>query len=177
MGDESVVAEVEVSDTGERGRNESPANRCDVLRWWCLSFASSAMRSFSCTISASMRRSDSSSRSRWFSILSVSRSCSPILISSSNITVRSMATLYLDSKSSSDEVWLRAWRSKSSFCTSISRSFIWSVRWVSRKPVISFCRTFCALLASVLLCLYFVCARSISTYSSWDSPRGGLRQL
>jgi hypothetical protein len=31
------------------------------------------------------------------------------------MTSRSMATLYLVSMSSSDEVWLRVWRSKSSF--------------------------------------------------------------
>jgi hypothetical protein len=117
----------------------------------------SARRSFSCTISDSIRRSDSSSRSRWVSILRPSRSCSPILTSSSIMTARSMDTLYFDSTSSSDDVWWRAWRSKSSLCTSMSRSFIWSVRCWSRSAVISFCRAFCALLASVLLCLYLVC--------------------
>ncbi len=138
VGDERPVADVDVSDTGERGRNVLPDSRLPVLRWWCLSTVSSAMRSFSCTISASMRRSDSSSRSRCVSIRSLSRSCSPILISSSSMTVRSMATLYLDSRSSNDDVWWRAWRSKSSFCTSMSRSFICSARWDSRKLVISF---------------------------------------
>lgn len=64
VGEERVVAEVDVSDTGERGRSESPASRFEVLRWWCLSIVSSAMRNFSCTISVSMRRSVSSSRSR-----------------------------------------------------------------------------------------------------------------
>lgn len=116
----------------------------------------SANRSFSCTISVSILRSDSSSRSRWVSMRSPSRSCSPIFSSSSSITPRSIATLYLDSTSSSDDVWLRAWRSKSSLCTSMSRSLSWSVRWASRRLVISFCSVFCALLASVLLCLYFV---------------------
>ncbi len=33
VGDDSVVAEVAVSDTGERGRRESAASRLDVLRW------------------------------------------------------------------------------------------------------------------------------------------------
>lgn len=156
VGDDIEVVDVAVSETGERGRKESPASRCDVLRWWCLSIVCSANRSFSCTISASILRSESSSRSRWFSILSASRSCSPILISSSRMTVRSIATLYFDSISSSDEVWLRVCRSKSSFWTSISRSLCCNDRCESRRAVISFWRIFCALLASVLLCLYFV---------------------
>lgn len=61
--------------------------------------------------SASILRSDSSSRNRCDSIRSFSRSCSPILISSSIMTPRSMAWLYLDSMSSSDDVVLRACRS------------------------------------------------------------------
>jgi hypothetical protein len=52
----------------------------------------SAKRNFSCTISASIRRSDNSSRSRWVSIRNASRSCSPILSSSSIITPRSIDT-------------------------------------------------------------------------------------
>jgi hypothetical protein len=32
VGDERVVADVDASDTGERGRKESPASRLDVLR-------------------------------------------------------------------------------------------------------------------------------------------------
>jgi hypothetical protein len=154
VGDESVVAVVEASDAGERGRSESPARWCDTLRWWCLSMVASAMRSFSWTISASILRSDSSSRIRWFSMRSASRSCSPFLTSSSIMTALSMDTLYLDSMSSSDDVWLRAWRSKSSLCTSMSRRRICSARCASRRAVISFCSVFCALLASVLLCLY-----------------------
>lgn len=156
VGEESVVAVVEASEAGERGRNESPDRWLDTLRSWCLSMVSCAMRNFSCTMSASILRSDSSSRIRWFSIRSASRSCSPILSSSSIITPRSIDTLYFDSTSSNEDVWLRAWRSKSSLCTSMSRSFICSVRCESRRTVISFCSMFCALLASVLLCLYFV---------------------
>lgn len=115
VGEDSVVADVDVSETGERGRRESPASRLDVLRWWWFSMVSSAIRNFSCTISASMRKSDNSSRSLCVSILNPSRSCSPILISSSSMTVRSKVTLYFDSRSSSDDVWLRPWRSRSSF--------------------------------------------------------------
>ena len=33
VGEDSVVADVEASDTGERGRNESPARWFDTLRW------------------------------------------------------------------------------------------------------------------------------------------------
>jgi hypothetical protein len=157
VGEERVVADVDASEAGERGRNASPARWFDTLRVWNLSMVASATRSFSCTISDSMRRSDSSSRSRWVSILRPSRSCSPILSSSSIMTPRSIDTLYLDSTSSRDDVWLRAWRSKSSLCTSMSRSRSWSVRCPSRSAVISFCSVFCALFASVLLCLYFVC--------------------
>jgi hypothetical protein len=113
-------------------------------------------RSLSCIISASIFKSESSSRNRWVSIRRFSLSCSPTLISSSIITARSIATLYLDSRSSSDEEVFRAWRSKSSFATSISRSLSWRVRFKSRSVVISFCRTFCAEAASVLDCLYFV---------------------
>lgn len=65
-------------------------------------------RSLSCRISASILRSESSSRRRCVSIRRCSRSCSPILISSSIITALSMATLYFDSRSSSEEVVFRA---------------------------------------------------------------------
>lgn len=58
------MADVEVSEIGERGRNESAASWCETLRWWCRSIVSSAMRSFSWMISASILRSDNSSRSR-----------------------------------------------------------------------------------------------------------------
>lgn len=66
--------------------------------------------------------------------------------------------LYLDSRSSSDDVVCRAWRSKSSLATSISRSLNCSALFVSRRLVISFCRVFCTELASVLACLYLVCS-------------------
>jgi len=83
----------------------------------------SCFLSLSCKISASIFRSDSSSRRRWASTRRRSRSCSPILISSSSMTALSMATLYLDSRSSSEELVFLAWRSKSSLATSMSRSF------------------------------------------------------
>ena len=114
-------------------------------------------RSLSCIISASIFKSESSSRSLCVSIRRFSRSCSPTLISSSIMTARSIATLYFDSKSSSDEDVFRACLSKSSFATSMSRSLSCSVLFESRSVVISFCSTFCAELASVLDCLYFVC--------------------
>lgn len=111
----------------------------------------------SCRISASILRSDSSSLSRCASTRNCSLSCSPILISSSSMTARSMATLYFDSRSSSDEVVLRAWRSKSSLATSMSRSLRWSDLFVSRRVVISFSRMPCAAFASDLdsLCFLF----------------------
>lgn len=62
----------------------------------------------SCISSASILRSASSSRKRCDSIRSFSRSCSPIFISPSKMTARSIAWLYFDSISSSDEVVLRA---------------------------------------------------------------------
>jgi hypothetical protein len=144
---------------GERGRSvcESRARWLETARAWCFSMVASARRSFSWVMSDSIFRSDSSSRSRCVSMRRASRSRSPIFISSSSMTSRSMATLYLVSMSSSDDVWLRVWRSKSSFCTSTSRSCRCRVRWASRRVVISFCSRFCALLASALLCLYLVC--------------------
>src|SRR5690242_1115695 len=81
VGDDKFVAEVDVSDRGERGRNESAESISEVLRWWSVSRLFSALRSFSETMSASMRRSDRLSFKRWFSMRSDSRSCSPILIS------------------------------------------------------------------------------------------------
>jgi hypothetical protein len=119
-------------------------------------FQAPCFLSLSCMISASILRSDSSSLSLCVSIRRFSLSCSPILISSSIITARSMATLCFDSKSSSDDDVFRACLSKSSFATSMSRSFICRVRLVSRKVVISFCNVFCAVFASALACLYLV---------------------
>lgn len=100
------------------------------------------LRSLSCIISASIFRSDSSSRKRWVSILKCSLSCSPTLISSSIITALSMATLYFDSRSSKEDEVFRACLSKSSFWTSISRSVSCNVRLESRSVVISFCNVF-----------------------------------
>lgn len=113
-------------------------------------------RNLSCIISASIFRSDSSSRSLCVSIRRFSRSCSPILISSSIITARSIATLNFDSRSSKDEEVFRACLSKSSLATSISRSFSCNVRFESRSVVISFWRMFCAAFASDFDCLYLV---------------------
>jgi hypothetical protein len=62
----------------------------------------------SCRISASILRSASSSLSLCVSTRSRSRSCSPILTSSSSMTALSIATLYLDSRSSRDDVVVRA---------------------------------------------------------------------
>ena len=121
------------------------------------SVGSCLLRNLSCIISASIFKSESSSRSLCVSIRRFSRSCSPTLISSSIITARSIATLYFDSKSSSDEDVFRACRSKSSFATSISRSLSCNVLFASRSVVISFCNVFWAAPASVLDCLYFVC--------------------
>lgn len=113
-------------------------------------------RSLSCMMSASTLRSDSSSRNRWVSMRSVSRSFSPILISSSIMTPRSIDILYFDSTSSKEEKVFRACLSISSFCTSMSRNFSCIVRFTSRSSVISFCKAFCAAFASFFDCLYFV---------------------
>lgn len=66
VGDERLVLVVEASDMGERGRSveESLARWFETVRWWCFSMVASARRSFSCVISDSIFRSDSSSRSR-----------------------------------------------------------------------------------------------------------------
>lgn len=142
-----------VSNMGLSGM-ESSVETMDI--WRCCS----CFFSLSCRISASILRSESSSRSRCVSILSCSRSCSPILISSSIMTTFSIAALYLDSMSSRDESVIRACRSKSSFATSISRSLCCSVRFVSLKVVISFSRVFCAAFASAFDSLYFLCGDS-----------------
>lgn len=117
----------------------------------------SCFLSLACRISASILRSDSSSRRRCASILNCSLSCSPILISSSIMTALSIAPLYLFSRSSRDELVCLACRSKSSFATSISRSLCCSVRFVSRSVVISFSSVFWAALVSVRDSLYFRC--------------------
>ena len=126
----------------------------------CLAAVASALRNLSCRTSASTRRSLSSSRSLCVSILKASLSCSPALISSSNITPRSIETLYFDSRSSKDEVVFLACFSKSSLETSISRSFMVMVRFESRRVVISFCSAFWASFASDLACLYLVYIKS-----------------
>lgn len=141
----------ELSNVGDSGTDRSVdmVDRC----------LASCFLSLSCRISASIFRSASSSRSRCDSTRSFSRSCSPSLISSSIITPLSMATLYLDSRSSRDEVVFLACLSKSSLATSMSRSRSCRVRVVSRSVVISLSRAFCAVLASDLDSLYFLCGR------------------
>jgi len=141
MGDEAV----EFGEDGEFGAVRSVDNVGSCL-----------LRSLSCIISASIFKSESSSRSLCVSIRRFSRSCSPILISSSIITARSIATLYFDSRSSREEDVFRACLSKSSFATSISRNLSCNVLFESRSVVISFCKVFCAAPASVLDCLHFV---------------------
>lgn len=153
-GDEVVVTDVEASDIGDGGRSES-IDRGVVLLSRFFVMIPSACFNLPCRISASTFSSEYSSLTRWFSILRASRSCSPILISSSIKTPRSIDTLYFDSRSSNDDVWFRACLSKSSFWTSISRTLNCSVRFVSLSVVISFCSVACALLASAFACLYF----------------------
>ena len=104
MGEEAVDAGEPSSKAGELGAVRSVA----IEGSW-------RFRSLSCIISASIFRSESSSRSRCVSIRSPSLSCSPILISSSIMTARSIATLNFDSRSSNDEEVFRACLSKSSF--------------------------------------------------------------
>ena len=111
-------------------------------------------RSLSCMISASILRSDNSSLSLCVSIRRPSLSCSPIFISSSIITARSIATLYFDSRSSNEDDVFRACLSKSSFWTSMSRKVSCRCLFASRSVVISFCKTLCAAPASVFDCLY-----------------------
>lgn len=77
----------------------------------CRRAENSARRSFSCLISASILKSESSSRNLCVSILKLSLSCSLVFNSSSNMTPLSIATLYFDSRSSSDDVVCRACRS------------------------------------------------------------------
>lgn len=148
-GDSGMVSSVEMA---ERWRSS-----CFLILSW--------------RMSASILRSESSSRNRCASTLRRSRSCSPILTSSSNMTALSIATLYLDSKSSKDDVVFRAWRSKSSFATSISRSFSCSVLLASRRVVISFSSVFCAAFASVLDSLYFLCERSVGHFLPPRTPQ------
>ena len=136
VGDEVDVVG-DSSDNADCGLARSAINGGGFFRR-SRSDTSSAWRSLSCLISASILRSLNSSRSLCVSILRASLSCSPALISSSAITPRSIATLYFDSRSSNDELVFRAWRSKSSFDTSMSRSRSCIVLLASRRVVISF---------------------------------------
>lgn len=157
VGDEAVVVG-ERSEIKECGLDEGATKGAGVRKRW-RSNAASARRNLSCLISASTLRSESSSRNLCAAIRSDSRSCSPVLISSSNNTPRSMATLYLDSISSSDDVVFRACLSKSSFATSMSLNLSCMVLFESRSVVISFCKVFWAAFASILACLYFACTK------------------
>lgn len=74
------------------------------------------------------------------------------------MTARSIAMLYLDSRSSNEDVVFLACRSKSSLATSMSRSLSCSVLFASRSVVISFSSVFCAAFASALESLYFLCS-------------------
>lgn len=99
-GDEGSTFRSKVGDSGTEMSVEM------VERW-----RDSCFLILSCRSSASILRSESSSRRRWASIRIFSRSCSPCLISSSIMTPLSIAWLYLDSMSSRDDVVLRACRS------------------------------------------------------------------
>lgn len=105
-GVESVV----VGEISERGEAEGGTVCSDgnCLLW---STFSSAFLNFSLTISASILRSDNSSRNRCVSIRKASLSCSPTLTSSSIITDLSIAMLYFDSISSSEDSVFLCWRS------------------------------------------------------------------
>jgi hypothetical protein len=105
-----VIIGEEAVDVGEPAKEGELGAVMSVVRE-----VSCRFRSLSCRISASIFRSDSSSRSRCVSIRRFSLSCSPTFISSSIITALSIATLYFDSRSSYDEDVFRACLSKSSF--------------------------------------------------------------
>lgn len=97
----------EVGERGNAGRADSGKGRARA-ETRCCSMVDSASRSFSVEISDSILRSESSSRKRCVSTRSPSLSCSPERISSSSMTPLSMETLSFDSRSSKEEVVLRA---------------------------------------------------------------------
>lgn len=86
VGDEALVV---VGDNSERGDAEM-AIGCRVKFFSRRAKLSVAFRNFSLVMSVSILRSDSSSRNLCASIRRLSRSCSPVRISSSRITPRSM---------------------------------------------------------------------------------------
>jgi hypothetical protein len=90
-----VIIGEEAVEVGESSKDGEFGAEMSVSRE-----VSCRFRSLSCKISASILRSDSSSRNRCVSIRRFSLSCSPIFISSSIITALSIATLYFDSRSS-----------------------------------------------------------------------------
>ena len=81
--------DVSVGDSSDRG-DPAAMPGCNVRGLYLLSSAASAFRSFSLVISVSILRSENSSFSRCASILRDSRSISPLFISSSSMTPRSM---------------------------------------------------------------------------------------
>jgi len=117
----SREASVVVGDSSDRGDAETATGSMERVLL-LLASDCSALCSFSFIMSVSILRSDNSSFSRCAYIRSASRSCSPVFISSSSITLRSIVWLYLDSISSNEDSVFRCFRSKSSLATSISRS-------------------------------------------------------
>lgn len=103
-------ASVVVGDSSDRG---DAAAGLDVMLKGRLFFAksSSAFASFFFNTSVSILKSENSSFSRCVSMRSISRSSSPTLTSSSNMTALSTAWLYLDSMSSKDTSVVRCFRS------------------------------------------------------------------
>jgi len=90
-----VIIGEDAVDVGESAKDGEFGAVMSVVRE-----VSCRLRSLSCKISASILRSDSSSRSRCVSMRRFSLSCSPTFISSSIMTALSIATLYFDSRSS-----------------------------------------------------------------------------
>ena len=148
----SKEASVVVGESSERGEGEMAGGSIESVLL-LLANDCSALCSLFLMMSVSILRSDSSSFNRCASIRRSSRSCSPVFISSSSMTLFSIVWLYFDSMSSNDDSVFLCFLSKSSLATSISRSRSCNVRLVSRSSVISFCSAFWALAASLLACL------------------------
>ena len=89
-----------LSKVGDSGTEMS----VEIIERW----RDSCLRTLCWRTSTSILVSASSSFRRWVSMRRFSRSCSPMRISSSSRTPRSIATLYLDSRSSKDDVVFRA---------------------------------------------------------------------
>lgn len=100
-----IIGELAV-ERGELRKDGEPVMEMSVDR--AERWRASCFLILACRISASIFKSESSSRSLCASTRSFSLSCSPILISSSRMTPLSIAMLYLDSRSSSEDVVVRA---------------------------------------------------------------------